>query len=200
MHQLLRRIIQFKIGWRWYFAALLVVIFGTAGQLGIMRLLGYSFDLSLFIAQMGSLLPLLILGPLSEEIGWRGYALDRLQTKWNPALSSLIIGLTWALWHLPLFAMVGTSQYVLKIPFIGFAVGILASSVVYTWLHNNTRGSIWMAIFFHWIGTFPSQVMASGVTRSPQFNGLEYLPYVIIAIIIVIVGRPKMTVGFVRGG
>ena len=65
----------------------------------------------LFLAQLGSFLPLLIIGPLSEEIGWRGYALERLQTRWNALTSSLIVGLVWALWHLPLFMMVGTSQY-----------------------------------------------------------------------------------------
>ncbi len=40
---------------------------------------------------------MLILGPLSEEIGWRGYALERLQTKWNALVSGLIVGLVWGL-------------------------------------------------------------------------------------------------------
>ena len=74
------------------------------------------------MAQLGSFLPLLIIGPLSEEIGWRGYALERLQTRWNALTSSLIVGLVWALWHLPLFMMVGTSQHELGIPFIGFLI------------------------------------------------------------------------------
>jgi membrane protease YdiL (CAAX protease family) len=43
--------------------------------------------------QLGNFLPLLILGPLSEEIGWRGYALERLQTRWNALTSSLMVGL-----------------------------------------------------------------------------------------------------------
>jgi uncharacterized protein len=191
LRKIWQRMIQFKIGWRWYLAAVLVVILGTTGQLVIQRLLGHSFNGTLFITQLASFLPLLILGPLSEEIGWRGYALDRLQTKWNPLVSSLIVGLVWGLWHLPLFYMVGTSQNLLGMPFIGFVVGVMATSVVYTWLHNNTGGSLWTAIFFHWLYTYSAQVVATGVTRSKPYNWLEYTPYVLIAVIVIIIWKPQ---------
>ena len=105
-----RRIIQFNLGWRWYVFTFLIVIVGTLGQLTINKLLGNTFDEILFIRQLGSFLPLLILGPLSEEIGWRGYALERLQTHWNMLTSSLIVGVFWGFWHLPLFMMVGTQE------------------------------------------------------------------------------------------
>lgn len=49
------------------------------------------------------LLRVLVQGPFPEELGWRGYILDRLQTRWNALVSSLILGVIWALWHLPLF-------------------------------------------------------------------------------------------------
>jgi uncharacterized protein len=186
-----RRIVQFKIGWRWYLAAVLVIILGTIGQLVIMTILGQTFDVTLFVGQLGSILPLLILGPLSEELGWRGYALDRLQTKWNALTSSLIVGLGWGLWHAPLFAMVGTSQHELALPYIGFVVNLMVLSILFTWLHNNTAGSIWTAIFFHWMYTYSGQVVASGVTRSTLYNWMEYLPYLIIAIIVVIIWKPK---------
>ena len=114
------------------------------------------------MAQLGSFLPLLIIGPLSEEIGWRGYALERLQTRWNALTSSLIVGLVWALWHLPLFMMVGTSQHELGIPFIGFLVGLMASSILYTWLYNNTKQSIWSAILLHWLYTYAARVVFRG--------------------------------------
>ena len=66
-----QRIIQFKLGWRWYVFTFLIVIAGTAGQLIINKLLGNTFNGILFLAQLGSFLLLLIIGPLSEEIGWR---------------------------------------------------------------------------------------------------------------------------------
>ncbi len=186
-----RRSIQFKLGWHWYGNILLIVVAGTAGQLIINKLLGNTFPGSLFLAQLSSFLPLLILGPLSEEIGWRGYALGRLQTRWNALTSSLIVGLVWAFWHLPLFMMVGTSQHELGIPFIGFLVGLMANSIIYTWLYNSTKQSLWSAILFHWLYTYSAQVLSSGVTRSSLYNWLEYLPYVIMAVVVVLIWRPQ---------
>jgi hypothetical protein len=184
-------LIQFNLGWRWYVFTFLIVIAGTAGQLAINKLLGHTFDATLFIKQSGSFLPLLILGPLSEEIGWRGYALGRLQTHWNALTSSLIVGVFWGLWHLPLFMMVGASQHELKIPFIGFLINMIASSILYTWLYNNTKQSLWSAILLHWLYTYAVQVMSSGVTRSPLYNWLECLPHVLIALVVLIVWGPE---------
>jgi membrane protease YdiL (CAAX protease family) len=186
-----RQILQFKLGWRWYVFTFLIVIAGTAGQLIINKLLGNTFNGYLFLAQLGSLLPLLILGPLSEEIGWRGYALGRLQTRWNALTSSLIVGLVWALWHLPLFMMVGTSQHELGLPFIGFLVIMMANSILYTWLYNNTKQSLWSAILLHWLYTYAVQVLFSGVTRSPLYNWLECLPYVVMAFVVVLIWKPQ---------
>lgn len=184
-----RRIIQFKLGWHWYVFTFLIVIVGTAGQLTINKLLRNTFDGTLFIQQSGSFLPLLILGPLSEEIGWRGYALGRLQTRWNALTSSLIVGLIWALWHLPLFMMVGTSQYESGVPFIGFLIKLIACSVLYTWLYNNTKQSLWSAILLHWLYTYAAQVLSSGITQSPLYNWLEYLPYMVMAFIVVLMWK-----------
>jgi len=185
------RIIQFKLGWRWYVFTFLIVIAGTAGQLTINKLIGNTFNGILFLTQLGNFLPLLILGPLSEEIGWRGYALGRLQTRWNALTSSLIVGLVWALWHLPLFMMVGTSQHEWGLPFFGFLVGLMANSIIYTWLYNNTHQSLWSAILLHWLWTYATQVLYSGVTRSPLYNWLECLPYVIMAVVVVLIWKPQ---------
>jgi membrane protease YdiL (CAAX protease family) len=185
-----QRIIQFKLGWRWYMFTFLIVITGTAGQLTINKLVGHTFDGYLFLVQLGSFLPLLILGPLSEEIGWRGYALPRLQMRWDALTSSVIVGVIWGLWHLPLFMMVGNSQHESGDPFTSFLIKMTASSILYTWLYNNTNQSLWSAILLHWLYTYAAQVVSSGVTRSLLYNWLECLPYVIIAGIIVLIWKP----------
>jgi len=87
--------------------------------------------------------------------------------------------------------MVGTSQHELGIPFIGFLVGFIANSVFYTLLYNNTNHSLWSAILFHWLFTYATQVVSSGVIRSPLYNWLEYLPYVIIALVVLVIWGPK---------
>jgi uncharacterized protein len=187
-----QRILQFKLGLRSYVFIFLVVIAGTAGQLTINKLLGNTFNGYLFVAQLGSFLPLLIIGPLSEEIGWRGYALERLQTRWNALSSSLIVGLVWALWHLPLFMMVGTSQHESGVLFIGFLIKLTASAILYTWLYNNTKKSLWSAILLHWLYTYAAQVLSSGVIPSPLYNWLEYLPYVVMAFVVVLIWNAPM--------
>jgi membrane protease YdiL (CAAX protease family) len=190
LKQLGRRGLQFKIGGRWYLTMVALVVLATLGQISIIWVLGIPFDFNLFLVQAGSFLPLILIGPISEEFGWRGYALDRLQTRWSPLISSIMIGIVWGLWHGPLFMMAGTSQHELGIPFVGFTVGLIALSILFTWLHNHTGGSIWTAIFFHWIYTYMAQVVASGVTRSPFYNWIESLPYIIEAVIIVAIWSP----------
>lgn len=184
--RLWQRMTHFRIGWRAYAACVGLVAFGSVCQLALNKLLGHTFDLSLFVVQLPSLLPLLILGPLSEELGWRGYAQDRLQSRWSPQLAGVIVGIAWAFWHLPLFLMPGTSQHELAIPFAGFVVGIVSTSVIFAWLHNHTGGSIWTAIFFHWIYTYAAQVIATGVTRGALYNWLEYTPYMLAALLIMV--------------
>jgi uncharacterized protein len=182
-----RRMTQFRIGWRLYLAAVAIVAFGTAGQIELNSLLGHAFNLSLFVVQVPTLLPLLVLGPLSEELGWRGYAQDRLQARFSPQVTAVIVGTVWAFWHLPLFLMPGTSQHELGMHFTGFLVGTISVSLMFAWLHNHTGGSVWAAIFFHWIYTYAAQVVATGITRSPLYNWLEYAPYVLAAALVALV-------------
>ncbi len=108
-----------------------------------------------------TLIPLLLVGffagPLSEELGWRGFALDILQSRWSPILSSFFLGFFWWAWHLPLFAIVGTTQYTFGVgtpAFWMFAIGIFPLSLLQTWLYNQTRRSILAAILFHFSYNF----------------------------------------------
>jgi membrane protease YdiL (CAAX protease family) len=188
---LLRRTLQFNLGWRWYLATFLIVALGAAGQILINRLLGNSFNISLYLSQLPSFIPLIIIGPLSEEYGWRGYFLYKLQQRWNALSSSIVVGIIWGLWHLPLFFMVGTSQHELRIPFISFLVGTITISVLMTWINNNTRNSIWAAIFLHWLYTYTAQVNSTGVIRSAAYNWLEMTPYLLIALVVLIIWGPK---------
>lgn len=176
-----RRLVQFNIGWRWYLATLGVIVFISLGQIITGRLLSISFDPSLFVQQLSSILPLIILGPLSEEFGWRGYAQDRLQKVFDPALSGAILGLLWALWHLPLFFMPGTAQHETGASFVPFLLTLIGLSVVFAWLHIQTGGSIWTAVFLHWLYTYASQVIFTGMGQNPVFNWLACVPYLIIA-------------------
>ena len=86
-------------------------------------------------------------GPFQEEFGWRGYALNSLQSKLNAFESSLILGGIWSIWHYPLF-FISESIYANQ-SFFNFTISLLALSILFTWLHNNTNGSILVAMLFH---------------------------------------------------
>jgi membrane protease YdiL (CAAX protease family) len=84
---------------------------------------------------------------MGEEIGWRGYALPRLQAIQSALGASLILGLLWGLWHLPLYL---TRGHPLSETFFGwYLLDIVADAILFTWVYNNTRGSLLLALLFH---------------------------------------------------
>jgi membrane protease YdiL (CAAX protease family) len=96
---------------------------------------------------LGQLVFNLFSGPLAEEAGWRGFALPRLQSRYNALTSSLILGVIWCLWHLPLFFLPGASQQ--GIPFPIYLLLVVTLSIYFTWLYNNTRGSLIITVLAH---------------------------------------------------
>jgi hypothetical protein len=90
---------------------------------------------------------MLVLGPM-EELGWRGYALPILQRVMAPVWAGLLVGAVWALWHLPAFFLDGSPQANWDV--LPFLLGATAVSVVLTGFFNAARGSILVAIPFHW--------------------------------------------------
>jgi membrane protease YdiL (CAAX protease family) len=95
------------------------------------------------ISYATTFLGLLYLSAL-EEYGWRGYALDRLQKRWNALTSSLILAAFWGPFHLQQWFAGGR-----EIPFIAFWYGICMQAIVLTWLYNNTKSSLLPVILFH---------------------------------------------------
>ena len=102
-------------------------------------------------------------GGISEEFGWRGYALPRLQAKWNALVSSIVLGAVWAVWHLPLWFVAGSSQQ--GSSFWLFLANLVLLSVLYTWLFNNARGSTLVAVVFHAMGNTVSQMFPGSTSN-----------------------------------
>jgi membrane protease YdiL (CAAX protease family) len=106
---------------------------------------------------------LFFFGPLPEEIGWRGYALDGLQEKMSPLKSSLLLGAAWALWHLPLFFVRGSyQQTLLAQPLLAvlFPFNILSQTFLMTWIFNRTRRSTLSAVLLHYAVNLIGEVLA----------------------------------------
>ena len=156
-----RRAMQFSLGWKTYLAIVLLPVLGIVLRAAVFVLQGGILGQSALLAQPLNLIPfiiqILVLGPLSEEFGWRGFALERLLSRWNALWASLILGAIWATWHLPLFFLPNTAQYNyghLVPEFLLFALFTIGSSVLYTQFYLQTKRSLWSAIFFHFTGNF----------------------------------------------
>lgn len=133
------------------------------------------------------------LAPLLEELGWRGYALDRLQLRQSALVSSVILGVVWAVWHLPLFFTEGSYQHDMvgfgTLEFWMFMIGIIPVSVAITWVYNNTARSILVAILMHgWTNFTLQSIELTG--RSEVFHITIW--FVVVALIIAIWGAETL--------
>ena len=133
--------------------------------------------------------PLVIVlgGPLFEEPGWRGFALPRLQPLHGPLVGTLILGLLWALWHLPEFLIPswaessGGTGFLAIVKFVLIAI---AFAIVTTWVFNNTKGSVFIAILVHTsIDTF-SIPMGGLFSPSEVANGILLSFGVLVGLIV----------------
>lgn len=167
-----KRVVSFKhIPARWYLviflfvpvlnglAALVDVLTGGTGAAwgdAALNLLGDPVGLLLSFL-FASLIPFI------EELGWRGYVLDRLQEKYSVLGASLILGIVWSVWHLPTFFIRDTYQSSLGIgtvEFWLFLLGIIPLAFAFTWVYNNTNRSTLAVILFHAMVNFTGELIA----------------------------------------
>jgi membrane protease YdiL (CAAX protease family) len=146
--ELLKRMVRWRAAPLWYTVALLLPVGIALSAIVLNVLLGAQPPSSAELEAWPNLIPtyfLLLLipgiGGAWEEPGWRGYALPSLQAGRSALSASLILGVVWAFWHLPLMVY-GT------VPWSDIAY-VTVVSVVYTWLFNNTGGSVLLAMLFH---------------------------------------------------
>src|SRR5207247_9266931 len=85
--------------------------------------------------------------PAGEEIGWRGYALPRLATRFGLGRASVLLGLIWAAWHLPQFFIPEVDTYGQS--FFVYALQVTALSVAMAWLYARTNGSLLLVMLLH---------------------------------------------------
>ncbi|MBV9157525.1 MAG: CPBP family intramembrane metalloprotease [Acidobacteriaceae bacterium] len=107
--------------------------------------------------------PNLLGGPLGEEAGWRGYALPRLQRRFDPVTSSLIVGFLWANWHLPLII-----ARVYNVNWGQFVALTMAASIFLSVAFNVSRGSTLCAIFVHGIYNVGTGVILNDLIGKAQ--------------------------------
>jgi membrane protease YdiL (CAAX protease family) len=189
---LLRRMVRWRVAPAWYAVALLVPVAITVAATALNVLVGAQVPDSAELGGWTSLfstfaLLLLIpgIGGAWEEPGWRGYALPQLQVGRSALLTSLILGVLWAFWHLPLMVVgeVHWSDIVL----------VIAVSVVFAWVFNNASGSVLIVMLMHAMNN-----TISGSFFSPMFSGADSVRqswllamlWCSLAIVVVVVAGP----------
>ena len=149
VQNLLKSLLKWRVNLVWYLVAVLgpIVIF-VAGQV-LTKLMGLTgapaaVPSNPFLFAVAVLT--VTLSNTSEEIGWRGFALPYLQKRHHALSATLIVGLLWSLWHLPLVFLTGNPMA--QSPLI-WLISVVASAFIYTWLYNSTQGSLLLVALLH---------------------------------------------------
>src|SRR5579884_1357224 len=197
VRRLLGRIVLWRVGVQWYLFAIpgifVISLLGTIvlpGALASYHAPSTGFLLNIPLNFVVSFL----IGPLFEEVGWRGFALPRMQRLQGPLIGSLLLGLLWAFWHLPLFLVPDFASQNGGLSLASFsmlALGAIAISIIMTWVFNNTRGSLLIIMLIH-----NSVNVSQGVVGS-LFPGVNSNPNILIgfgvtALVIVLVTRGRL--------
>jgi len=156
---LFQKVLIARVGFQWYVFAIFIMGAISVSAILLANWIGTSPSIPLVSTRMppasgpvGLLLNVVMLFIFSalfnsEELGWRGFALPRLQAKYNALMSSLILSIPWLFFHLPLFFRLGSSQA--DSSFISYAIQMMANTVLFTWMYNHTRGSILLPWILH---------------------------------------------------
>jgi len=208
---LLRSIVHWRVGVRWYLLALLGV-----PLLNLFAYLVVPGTLSDFVAPDSRLLRVYLsemamsltigIAPLWEEVGWRGFALPCIQRLYGPVRGTLILGALWGFWHLPFFfgplAQTGPDSTWLSatIALVEFSIGLTGLSVVMTWILNNCGGSTLLAILIH--AAFDSSglaLVALFPSTSPYYLPVHYqtlgiaIVFSIAALVLIVVTKGDLS-------
>jgi uncharacterized protein len=170
---LLAQGLRWRLGWRGY-----GVVLGLPPLILLLALVLYRATggvvPTFFVVNHWVLVPLSFAinlalgGALGEEFGWRGFLLPLLQSRLSVLLASVVIGVIWTFWHLPLFLIPGQLQQ--HLPFGLYFLNTIALSILFTWMYNSTGSSVFSAILLHtsvdyWSGVIPVLPQAIGNPR-----------------------------------
>ena len=156
---LLGRLLRARIGLRWYLAAVALAVPALCA-VWVSTLLGGPSPVvvttisAVVVSFLFSIFPGSAVG---EELGWRGFALPRLQAHHSALAASLIVGAAWGIYHFPLF-LLGSPIRPFAL-FLPFAIGCVIMSIFYTWMYNGTGGSLLIVVLLHDTTNLPLTVV-----------------------------------------
>ena len=189
LRKLLGRLLIWRVNPLWYLVVVLGPVALAGGTIALNTLLGrpaLSFGIPSLLGVLSMLAFSIVPGSaLGEEIGWRGYALPRLQAGRSALSASLILGPIWALWHLPLWLTGAPGRT--PILYAAFVVSVIALSVLLTWVYNSTGGSLLMVVLLHATFNLPVTLAIDELGNRAVVPVLLYFGLTVVAAIVVVV-------------
>ena len=161
-------VLDFRFGWKVWILPIFVVGGSTCAAWILPELWGAP-RLGLRLPSLWVIpryfLIMVFFGGGQEELGWRGYILDPIEERLGPWLANLVVGVVWAIWHLPLFLLPGTGQAFT--PFVGFILLTTGYSWFFSWVRQASGKRTFSGLYVHGLANvfgsvFPTVVMAAG--------------------------------------
>jgi membrane protease YdiL (CAAX protease family) len=186
---LLRKLTIWRVSWRWYVIALFLLPALHLVAIYLNVFLGAPMPTMAAFGPWTGILSAFAIrlvnpwdGPMLEELGWRGFALPRLQDRYVPLTANLILGFVVVLWHLPL---IPSGDYAwIYIP------GTLAVTILLGWVYNGTGGSVLLTLIMH--ASEPLLQVDFAGADGTRYMGLLVLVYVAAAVIIVMLAGKEL--------
>lgn len=197
LRALFGKLLIWKFPAKWYLGSLFGPALVVAVSLGIHKFVGGTVtqlnDPRQWYLIFPAFFQILFFSVAGEELGWRGYALPKLQSRTTSLKASIIIGFAWGIWHLPLWAMPGNFHN--EIPLVPFILHDVALSILMTWMYNCTRKSLLLPHLFHTainltIGVSPILPEGTGGSLIPL--AITFLLLWLVTIIVVFKAGPTL--------
>jgi len=146
---------------------------------------------------------IILTASFAEELGWRGFALPRLQQRYGPVLGTVILGTLHGLWHLPAFFTQILGPFSLP-NYAGFLFVAIAATFLYTWIFNHTRGSVLLATLTHGFGDaagglvallIPAHLVVSGWAQpvvNGNWQGMNVISFGVCALLLIVFTRGRL--------
>jgi membrane protease YdiL (CAAX protease family) len=170
LRRLARSIFRWRAGWWWLAIPITLVaggigVFASGATVSVTDLTNYSGVSS----ELGAVLTIVLVfavNGIGEEAGWRGFAAHRLLAHRSIVTTSLLVGIAWAGWHLPLFFIVDAFRGFSPPGIVGWVLGLTCGSLVLTWLFRRSGGSVLLVAAWHTAYNFTSLTPVSAAVTS----------------------------------
>ena len=195
LKSLFSRMTNLRFGLRWYLIGifgnvlLYLLVTGFSGAPLMQSLAGNWFVI--FTLYLPALFTSYLVNPIGEETGWTGFALPHLQKRFRPWLAAVILGVLWAIWHLPAFFVPSEMGAFHPVNFIFFVLSSIFIRIVWTWVTNNARGSGIAGILLHASSNAVSLALIPNLLPAPTpdqmaISGLLLLGFMLLISVVLL--------------